>query len=157
MISFLLAAALEAGGRPLFAASAAEAGSSPFSAATSAAASAASSSPPLLVAGLALAAALAVAAATAASVRSRPGDALLEPVVVSLTGAQRALGAISAASLWTAGGVSTLGGGFLGESAADEAEAAAAVDWAVDAAVDRAFGAEFLAAVLGYGDEDVLT
>ena len=35
-------------------------------------------------------------------------------------------------------------------------EAAAAVDWAVDAALDKAFGAEFLAAVLGYGDEDVL-
>ena len=43
-----------------------------------------------------------------------------------------------------------------GGEAADEAEAAAAVDWAVDAALDKAFGAEFLAAVLGYGDEDVL-
>ena len=81
--------------------------------------------------------------------RSRPGDALLEPVVVSLTGAQRALGAISAAALWAA--MPQLNG-----ENADEAEAAAAVDWAVDAALDRAFGTEFLAAVLGYGDEDVL-
>ena len=72
------------------------------------------------------------------------------PVVVSLTGAQRALGAISASALWAAAPPELL------EGSADEAEAAAAVDWAVDAALDRAFGAEFLAAVLGYGDEDVL-
>jgi hypothetical protein len=154
MISFLLASGMEAGGRPLFV-SAAEAAASSAPAFSSAAFSAAAAttsaaaSPPLFAAGLALAAALAVATGAAALVRSRPGDALLEPVVVSLTGAQRALGAISAAALWAA--MPQLNG-----ENADEAEAAAAVDWAVDAALDRAFGTEFLAAVLGYGDEDVL-
>lgn len=143
MISFLVAAGMEAGGRPFFA-SASEATSASAAAATATA----SSTPPLFAAGLALAAALATAAGAAASVPSRPGDALLEPVVVSLTGAQRALGAISVASLWAAAP--------LGGETANTTEAAAAVDGAVDAALDRAFGAEFLAAVLGYGDEDIL-
>lgn len=143
MISFLVAAGMEAGGRPFFA-SASEATSASAAAATATA----SSTPPLFAAGLALAAALAAAAGAAASVPSRPGDALLEPVVVSLTGAQRALGAISVASLWAAAP--------LGGETANTTEAAAAVDGAVDAALDRAFGAEFLAAVLGYGDEDIL-
>lgn len=151
MISFLLASGMEAGGRPLFVSAAEAAAPASSSAAFSAAAAttSAAASPPLFAAGLALAAALAVATGAAALVRSRPGDALLEPVVVSLTGAQRALGAISAAALWAA--MPQLNG-----ENADEAEAAAAVDWAVDAALDRAFGTEFLAAVLGYGDEHVL-